>query len=417
MGVNQGHEATRTAQAIINLALMTGNIGKPGTGANSITGQCNAMGSRLFSNTTNLYGGRDFKNAKHREEVAEILKIPIDRIPSQSSWAYDQIIEGIDAGKIKGLWIVATNPAHSWMNQNRFEELRSKLDFLVVQDMYHSTETARIADLVLPAAGWGEKDGTFINSERRLSVLRKVSVAPGQALSDFSIFHLIANAWGCADLFKEWNTPENVFQILKKLSAGTPCDITGIEDYDLLQRSGGIQWPYRSDMDLKSPDSPPNQERRLFEDGKFYHADAKARFIFEQPREVPEPVNASYPLTLLTGRGSSSQWHTLSRTNKSDLLKRLAPTSCYVEIHPHDAQNHAVRDGDLISIHSRRGTIQAKAWVTTTVPLGNLFIPMHYPEVNQLTLSAVDPYSRQPAYKACAVQIGGKSSFPRKELE
>ncbi|MES2308601.1 MAG: nitrate reductase [Verrucomicrobiota bacterium] len=407
MGVNQGHEATRTAQAIINLALMTGNIGKPGTGANSITGQCNAMGSRLFSNTTNLYGGRDFKSLKDRSDVSRILEIPLEKIPSKSSWAYDQIIEGIDTGEIKGLWVVATNPAHSWMNQNRFEALREKLEFLVVQDMYHHTETARIADLILPAAGWGEKEGTFINSERRFSVLRKVSIAPGQALADFSIFHLIANAWGCADLLREWETPEKVFQILKKLSAGRPCDITAIDDFALLQKSGGIQWPCRSGVDLKPFDTSPNQERRLFEDGKFYHDDAKARFIFENPREVPEPVDVSFPLTLLTGRGSSSQWHTLTRTNKSDVLKRLSPSSCYVEVHPRDAQNYGMRDGELVTIYSRRGSIRAKAWITTTVLPGNLFIPMHYPEVNQLTLSAVDPYSRQPAYKACAVQIGG----------
>ena len=160
MGVNQGHQSTRIAQALINLALMTGNIGRPGTGANSITGQCNAMGSRLFGNTTSLLGGRKFDNEADRAEVASILGIPVGAIPTTESLAYDQIIDGIETGSIRGLWVIATNPAHSWINHDRLKVLRDKLEFLVVQDMYATTETAQWADLFLPAAGWGEKDGT-----------------------------------------------------------------------------------------------------------------------------------------------------------------------------------------------------------------------------------------------------------------
>ncbi len=161
MGVNQSHEGVRTAQSIINLALMTGNIGKPGTGANSITGQCNAMGSRLFSNTTTLLGGHDFSDPVHRQKVADILKTDVDRIPDQPGWAYDQIMDGILKDRIKGLWIIATNTAHSWINQFDAHTILDRLDFLVVQDMYTTTETAAFADLVLPAAGWGEKEGVF----------------------------------------------------------------------------------------------------------------------------------------------------------------------------------------------------------------------------------------------------------------
>src|ERR1041384_5115972 len=163
MGVNQSHEGTRVAQAIINLALMTGNNGRPGTGANSITGQCNAMGSRLFSNTTNLFGGRDFANPSHRATVAHILGIDEQRIPRVASWAYDQILDGIGAGKIKALWVIATNPAESWIDQAALERALGALELLVVQDMYSTTGTARRADLLLPSAGWGEKQGTFIN--------------------------------------------------------------------------------------------------------------------------------------------------------------------------------------------------------------------------------------------------------------
>ena len=243
MGVNQSHEGTRVAQAIIALALLTGNIGRPGTGANSITGQCNAMGSRLWSNTTNLFGGRSFTDPAARAEVAGILRIDESCIPDRPSLAYDQIVEGIREGTIKALWVVATNSAHSWIHQNDLVDLFGRLDTLVVQDLYATTETARMADIVLPAAGWGEKEGTFVNSERRYGRIRRVVRAPGQALADFSIFKLVADAWGCGDLFETWSSPEAVFGILQRLSAGRPCDITGIEGYRELEASGGVQWP------------------------------------------------------------------------------------------------------------------------------------------------------------------------------
>jgi assimilatory nitrate reductase catalytic subunit len=404
MGVNQGHEATRTAQAIINLALMTGNIGRPGTGANSITGQCNAMGSRLFSNTTNLLGGHDFLNAPHRSKIAEILGFPQSCIPNQESWAYDQIIDGIDTGQIKGLWIVATNTSHSWIHQNRFNELAEKLDFLVVQDMYHTTETAQRADLILPAAGWGEKEGTFINSERRFGLVKKVARAPGQALSDFNIFRLIAQYWGCGEMFSRWTSPEEVFRILKECSRGQPCDISGIRDYRMLDERGGIQWPWTSE------NSTPVSERRLFEDGKFFHADGKARFIFEQSRVLPEPPDANFPFLLLTGRGSSAQWHTQTRTAKSDVLRKLHPVGPYVEINERDAARFAIASGETVAVISRRGRLRARAFVTLTIQPGQLFVPMHYASVNQLTFQAVDPFSRQPAYKSCAVRLEKCSS-------
>jgi assimilatory nitrate reductase catalytic subunit len=408
MGVNQGHQATRTAQAIINLGLMTGNMGRPGTGANSITGQCNAMGSRLFSNTTNLLGGRDFLNPAHREEVARSLRIPLERIPSQNSLAYDQILRRVDEGTIKGLWIIATNTAHSWIDQNALEKLWSKLDFLVVQDLYHTTETARRADLILPAAGWGEKEGSFINSERRIGLVKKVARAPGQALSDFNIFKLAAHYWGCEELFREWSSPEAVFQILKRVSQGRPCDITGIRDYQMLDVCGGIQWPW---PETTSPESSsaalekPGTERRLFEDGRFFHPDGKARFIFEDPRPLPENPDWQFPFLLLTGRGASAQWHTQTRTAKSEVLRQLYPANLYVEINPRDAKRLRLRSGQKAELISRRGRVTATVHVTATVQQGQLFIPMHYETANQLTPAVFDPDSRQPAYKASAVKL------------
>ena len=398
MGVNQSHQGVRTAQAIINLALMTGNIGRPGTGANSITGQCNAMGSRLFSNTTNLLGGHDFANPGHRRKIADILKIDAARIPDRLGLPYHHIMEEIDAGKIRGLWVVCTNPAHSWIQQARCHNILRKLDFLVVQDMYHTTETAQEADLVLPAAGWGEKEGTFINSERRLGVLRKVRRAPGVALADFQIFRLVAEAWGCGEMFRRWTSPAAVFELLKQCSADQPCDLSGITDYRMINECGGIQWPLKEADDFEP-------ERRLFADGRFFHADGRARFVFEESSPLPEEPSDSYPLLLLTGRGSASQWHTQTRTRQSSVLRKLYPSGVFVELNPEDAEELQIRSGDRTIVESPRGQITATAVVTRAVRPGNIFVPMHYSEVNQLTRADFDPYSGQPAYKACAVRV------------
>ena len=420
MGVNQSHEATRTAQAIINLALMTGNIGRPGTGANSITGQCNAMGSRLFGNATSLLGGYDFASSVHRQHVAGILGIDPAVIPETGSLAYDQILDAIDRGEIRGLWVIATNTAHSWINQGTFAKLRSKLDFLVVQDMYATTETARMADLVLPAAGWGEKDGVLINSERRLGLAKKVSRAPGEALSDFAIFKLIADAWGCAEMFEAWRSPEAVFQVLKELSRDRPCNFSGIRNYAHLDEKGGIQWPWTEEDEARAGSGEAasrstesvreERHRRLFADGQFFTPDRKARFYFDQPRAMPEMPDAKYPFVLLTGRGSSAQWHTGSRTDKSAVLRKLAPTELYVELNPADAARLGITSGMLVSVTSRRGAVIADAFVTSTIQPGQVFLPMHFATVNRLTFPAFDPHSRQPSYKAAAVQVSAVRS-------
>ncbi|MDX1929956.1 MAG: nitrate reductase [Pirellulaceae bacterium] len=402
MGVNQSYQGVRTAQAIINLALMTGNIGRPGTGANSITGQCNAMGSRLYSNTTNLVGHRDFTNEMDRQSVADSLGIPVEKIPNQNSLAYDQIVAAIESGRIRGLWIIATNTAHSWIGSLRAKELLSKLDFLVVQDMYHSTDTARFADLVLPAAGWGEKEGTFINSERRIGTIKRVAMAPGQALADFSILRLIADAWGCGSMFSKWTRPADVFESMKQISSGRACDITGINDYAMLDRCGGVQWPWTAADAIDTQE--PAVHRRLFEDGRFYHSDGRARFIFAEPKSVPEPTTADYPFVLLTGRGSVSQWHTETRTAKSPILQQLSPAP-NVEVNPIDALRLGIRDGDLVEVRSRRGRAQVRVLVTSTVQPNQLFMAMHNLQTNLLTFENVDPESRQPCYKHCAVAL------------
>jgi assimilatory nitrate reductase catalytic subunit len=401
MGVNQSHEGVRVAEAIIALALLTGNIGRPGTGANSITGQCNAMGSRLWSNTSSLFGGRSFSDAGDRADVAGVLGIDPAAIPDRTSWAYDQIVEGIRAGEIKALWVIATNSAHSWIHQNDLADLLGRLDVLVVQDIYATTETAQLADIVLPAAGWGEKEGTFINSERRYGRIKRVCRAPGQALADFSIFKLVADAWGCGDMFDEWSSPEAAFAIMQRLSADQPCDISGIDGYAALDRAGGIQWPYPVAGEPQRGD----QERRLFGDGRFLHADGRARFLYEEPRPVAEPTSAAFPYILLTGRGSSSQWHTQTRTSKSAILRTLYPDQPYVEISPPDAAAVGVITDDWVMVASTRGEMEARAYVTPTVAAGQVFVPMHYAATNRLTYASFDPYSRQPSYKYAAVAV------------
>jgi assimilatory nitrate reductase catalytic subunit len=400
MGVNQGHEATRTAQAIIDLALMTGNIGRPGTGANSITGQCNAMGSRLFSNTTNLFAGRSFTDPDDRREVAQLLDIDARAIPDRPSLAYDQIVDAVADGRIKGLWVIATNSAHSWIDQDRVRDAFANLEFLVVQDMYPTTETARLAHLVLPAAGWGEKEGTFINSERRVGVVKRVSPAPGQALADFAIFRLLADAWGCGEMFSEWTDPEAVWSILTRLSRGRACDLSGVDGYDAIDRAGGVQWPCPEGATVMVGD-----ERRLFTDGRFHHPDGRARFVFTEPAPLPQATSPSYPLVLLTGRGSSSQWHTQTRTSKSPVLRALEHDTLCVELSPEDASARSVHDGDWVEVVSARAVIHAQARITPGVGVGQVFMPMHDASTNRLTTAVFDPYSRQPAYKSTAVEV------------
>ena len=263
----------------------------------------------------------------------------------------------------------------------------------------------------------GEKEGTLINSERRIGLVKKVSRAPGQALADFHIFQLIAHYWGCGTMFTRWASPEAAFDLLKEISRGQPCDITGIVDYAHIDAAGGIQWPWadeprNAECGTRNGDSGsdskmrnPPRERRLFEDGKFFTPDGKARFFFDLPRPVAEPTDAEFPFVLLTGRGTSAQWHTGSRTDKSDVLRRLAPANCYVEINPADAQRLGIGPGDEVSVSSRRDAIVASAFITAIVLPGQCFIPMHYREVNRLTHAAFDPHSRQPSYKHCAVSV------------
>ena len=327
------------------------------------------------------------------------LGIDVERIPDAPSKSYDQILEGIATGSTRALWVIATNTAHSWINQTECRELLGRLDFLVVQDLYADTETCAVADLVLPAAGWGEKDGTFINSERRIGPVKQVLDAPGEAMADFWIFKALADRWGCAGLFAEWTDPEAVFRILQRCSVGQPCDISGIDGYGHLDDAGGVQWP------LPAGTVDVAKERRLFADGRFPTPDGRARFVVDLPRPPAGRPDARFPLVLLTGRGSTAQWHTQTRTRRSDVLSALGPDEAWVEVHPADAAPLAIDTGDRVRVVSARGSVAAFAVVTEAVGRGRLFMPMHDEVTNRLTFPAFDPHSRQPSYKYCAVAV------------
>jgi len=201
-------------------------------------------------------------------------------------------------------------------------------------------------------------------------------------------------------MFEKWSNPPAVFEILQELSEGQPCDITGIKGYKHLDDEGGIQWP----LPLSAEDKPA-RERRLFEDHQFHTPNGRAKFLFDPPAPLPEPTTRAYPFTLLTGRGTSAQWHTQSRTNKSAVLRKLYPDSLFLDLHPADAEKLDINDHDNVTISSRRGKIQALAHLTTSVKPGEVFLPMHEGTTNLLTFPAFDPHSRQPSYKACAVSI------------
>ena len=399
MGVNQSYEAVRTAQAIINLALITGNMGREGTGANSLTGQCNAMGSRMFSNTTALYGGGEYNNKERRKVVADILGMDENMLPTKPTLDYEQIIKGINKGEIKGLWVVCTNPRHSFSNNEEFKKAMKNLDFFVVQDIYEDTDSSKECDLYLPSVPAIKKEGFLINTERRLSALVPVLEKEEDELSDYEILLGIGEALGMGSLLDKWRTPEDAFKLLRECSKGMPCDITGVS-YERLRDSKGIQWPCRKGEELES------DERRLFEDGKYYTPSGKAKFIFEDVTENPNATNEEFPFNLNTGRGTVGQWHTHTRTREIQAVTNIVSQKAYVDINRKDAERLDIKENDEVLIHSSNGhTSKFIARLTDNLKEKTLYAPIHYIETNLLTPSVFDPYSKEPSYKTVQVNI------------
>ena len=401
MGVNQGYEAVRTAQAIINLALMTGNMGKPGTGANSITGQCNAMGSRTYSNTAVFFGGGDFANPARRQRIAGVLGVEESMLAEKPTKTYNQIIEGINAGEIKGLWILCTNPRHSWTNNETFASAAKKLELFVVQDIYDTIESAEDCTVFFPVVPGLKKEGTYINLERRLSAMRPVLERGENEISDYEAILGVGKALGMGDALKGWETPRDCFNLMRECSRNMPGDITGIT-WEALENSHGIQWPYPEGREAELSDD----QRRLYEDGRFFTPSGKAQFVFEEVRENPLPRTEKFPYVLNTGRGTVGQWHTQSRTREVRFVEDVSVKGAYLYMNPELADQKGIREMDRIRVYSANGqNALFTVKLTGNVSREELFAPIHYMECNRLTPSVYDPYSKEPSYKATPVRF------------
>jgi assimilatory nitrate reductase catalytic subunit len=389
MGVNHSVQGTETVTLLNTLALVTGNVGRAGAAPFSITGQCNAMGTREAGGTASLPGYRSWDDEVARREIAELWGIPVDRLPTGRGRAYPDIIEGILDGTIRALWIIATNPPVSFPYRRRLEKALSALDILVVQDGYESPTTA-LADVVLPAAVWGEKDGTYTNSERRVSRVRKAVEPPGVAVSDFEIFMRVAGAFGVRDVvYPGWTGPEDAFEEWRRVSAGRLCDYSAMT-WDSIEAAGGIQWG----------------GERLYADGVFPTESGKARMWCVDPQPISDAPDDEFPFLLNTGR-TVEHWHTRTKTGRIGHLNDLAPEG-WVEVNPSDAAVLGVRAGENVDLVSRRGRVDAvPVRITSTVRAGEVFVPFHYDErcVNRLTVDEFDPISREPNYKQSAVRL------------
>jgi anaerobic selenocysteine-containing dehydrogenase len=399
MGVNHSVQGTETVTLINTLALLTGNIGRPGAAPFSITGQCNAMGTRETGFTASMPGYRAYDDAAARTELAARLGIDEGRLPAERGRAYPDIINAVVSGRIKGLWIIATNPVVSYPNRATLEHALGELDLLVVQDGFETPTTA-LADVVLPAAIWGEKDGTFTNSERRVSRVRAAVEPPGEARTDFDIVLALAERWGCEDLFAGWSSPQDAFEEWRRVSAGRPCDYSGIT-WDRIDAAGGVQWPCPDGADLPLGGTP-----RLYTDLVFHRPGGRAAVRAVEPAPLADPPRPGYPLQLNTGR-TVEHWHTRTKTGRVPILEGLAPEA-WIEIHPADAGALGLRSGDWARVTSERGEIpRLRVRVTEIVRAGEVFVPFHWDErcANRLTLDEFDPISREPNYKQCAVRV------------
>jgi assimilatory nitrate reductase catalytic subunit len=399
MGVNHSTQGADTVSAIANLSLVLGKVGTAGGSPFSITGQCNAMGTREAGFTSSIPGFRKFECEADRREIAGLWNVDESEIPASRGYAYPDIIEAILKRQIRGLWIIATNPLVSFPNQDLLRQALETLEFLAVQDGFHPTPTSERADLVLPAAIWGEKEGTYTNSERRVSKVNQAVEPVGQALSDFEIFLRLAQQLGVRDrLFHGWSRPEHAFEEWRRVSKGRLCDYSGIS-YSLLETRGPVQWPFPEGSD-------PCVTRRLYADGRFATESGRAKLVATDWQPFPEQPNHEYPFTLNTGR-TVEHWHTRTKTGQVAILEQMSPRA-WLEMNPFDARALGFEPHDRVDIVSRRGRVRnVELRITSIVAQGQVFLPFHYAEYNSnyLTQSAYDPISREPNFKQCAVRV------------
>ena len=418
MGINQSTHGSDGVVDINNLNLITGNIGKPGGTSLSITGQCNAMGTREWSSCSGLPGYRMLEKPKDRQKIAEFWGIDESFFPPTRGLAQTDIFPAIETGEIKGLWLVATNPMTSMANQPRIVKAMENLEFLVVQDVYQDVETNKYSHVFLPAAVWAEKEGCHTNTERRVNLTRNVLPAYADSKPDFWIFNQMAKRFADRNAIHFPATPEGAFNEMRELSKGEgrTLDISGMS-YDRIEAARGIQWPYSeaqaaidekklgtasaSDMALRM-DFLGNP--RLYTDGHFQTANGRANLIpirFVNNNECPD---GEFPFWLNSGR-VVEHFHTRTRTGKIGNCNKFSPTP-YMEMNPDAADELGIEHQSYVRTVSRRGDAVVMVQLTQRVPRNMVFIPFHFHDcVNRLTLGLLDPYSRQPAFKQAAVRI------------
>lgn len=404
MGLNQSTSGSAKNSALINLHLATGQIGRPGAGPFSLTGQPNAMGGRETGSLSNLLPGhREAANPEHRAEVAAYWGVA--ELPETPGLSAIELFEGMRNGTIKAVWIACTNPAQSLPDQLKVQQALNTCPFVVLQEAFRTTETARFADLLLPAASWGEKEGTVTNSERRVSRVRKAIPAPGLARADWAITVDFAQRLqqrlqpDSPSLF-DFDTPQSLFDEYKQLTRGRDLDLSGLS-HELIEQRGPQQWPFPQGAESGTP--------RLYQDGIFPTPSGRARFISEPYQAPRELRDARFPLTLNTGR-LRDQWHGMSRTGTA--AQSFGHVSeALLSLHPDELRRHRLQAGDLVRLHSRRASLIVPVASDTGVRPGQAFLPMHWGErflkggVNVLTQPAYDAISKQPELKHTGVRL------------
>ena len=411
-GVNQSSSGVDKVNSIINCHLATGRIGKPGMGPFSITGQPNAMGGREVGGLANqLAAHMDFDAPESIERVARFWGAT--RMAQKPGLKAVDLFDAIHAGKVKAVWIMATNPAVSLPDANKVRAALNTCEFVVVSDCIRNTDTTQYAHVRLPAAAWGEKDGTVTNSERCISRQRTFMQAPGEAKPDWWIVAQVAQRMGHVSAFS-YDTAAQVFREHARLSAfenggARDFDLGGIAELDdaMYRQLQPLIWPLRT--------GPAQDTPRLFSDGKFYTSNGKARFIPITPRAPMHAPDAEYPLILNTGR-VRDHWHTMTRTGKAARLNAHEVEPC-VTLHARDAQQCGVQDGALADIASRWGSMRARVRVSDEQRMGSVFVPIHWSDqfassaaVDELVNPAVDPISGQPELKHTPVRVTAHSA-------
>lgn len=410
MGVNQSAEGTAKVQSIINVHLLTGQLGKPGSGPFSLTGQPNAMGGRETGGLAHILPGyRQVANPQHRAELERAWNLPAGQInpePGLNAW---EMIQALERDELGVLWILATNPAVSLPDLTRVQAALGRSPFTVYQDAYYPTETAAYAHLLLPAAQWGEKTGTMTNSERVVTLCQAFRSPPGESKADWEIFAEVAQRLGLGAYFP-FQTSAEVYQEFVQLTAGRGCDMSGIS-HDRLRQDGPIQWPCPQGQPVTS------LHQQLYTDYHFPTENGRARFAPYHSRGLREPADPAYPFILTNGR-LYGHWHTQTRTGRIEKIRKLYPQP-FVEIHPKDAQALGITDNQWVRLDSRRGSAEFPAKITRAITPGVVFVPMHWgslwadnSEANRLTHEQACPRSGQPELKACAVQLVPLTSPP-----